>query len=294
MTNKTIGEALQRASFCLEQAGLEEPRTEAEILLAHLTETDRLQLLLNRTDEIPPVTDTAFNEAVSRRASGEPSAYITGVKHFYGNRFTVNRKVLIPRPETELIIESALQWVELTRDKFNRQINCLDLGTGSGILAVTLALNLPGAAVWAVDLSEAALETAKKNAETLKVKDRICFLKGSYFEAFAHIEPEVLFNLLVSNPPYIKKDDLATLPEEVKDYEPFEALNGGEDGLDGYRAILRDLPHFIDTPALLIFEIGDGRQTEVEDLCAQTGLFRSVTWRYDLAGHPRVFEGQLK
>lgn len=294
MTNKTIGEALQRASFCLEQAGLEEPRTEAEILLAHLMETDRLQLLLNRTGEIPPATDTAFNEAVSRRSSGEPSAYITGVKHFYGNRFSVNRNVLIPRPETELIIESALQWVELTRDNFNGQINCLDLGTGSGILAVTLALNLPGAAVWAVDLSEAALETAKKNAEALKVKDRICFLKGSYFEAFTHIEPEVLFNLIVSNPPYIKNDDLATLPVEVKDYEPVEALNGGEDGLDGYRAILSDLPHFIETPALLLFEIGDGRQIEVEGLCAQTGLFRSVTWRCDLAGHPRVFEGQLK
>lgn len=292
--NKTIGEALQRASFCLEQAGLEESRTEAEILLAHLMETDRLQLLLNRTGEIPTATDTAFNEAVSRRSSGEPSAYITGVKHFYGNRFSVNRNVLIPRPETELIIESALQWVELTRDNFNGQINCLDLGTGSGILAVTLALNLPGAAVWAVDLSEAALETAKKNAEALKVKDRICFLKGSYFEAFTHIEPEVLFNLIVSNPPYIKNDDLATLPVEVKDYEPVEALNGGEDGLDGYRAILSDLPHFIETPALLLFEIGDGRQIEVEGLCAQTGLFRSVTWRCDLAGHPRVFEGQLK
>lgn len=278
----------------MEQAGLEEPRAEAEILLAHLMETDRLQLLLSRNDKIPSATDTAFNKALSRRASGEPSAYITGVRHFYGNRFAVNRNVLIPRPETELIIESALQWVDLNCEYFNRQINCLDLGTGSGILAITLALNLPGAAVWAVDLSEAALETAGKNAEDLRAIDHICFLKGNYFDAFAHIEQEVLFNLIVSNPPYIRNSDLATLPVEVKDYEPVEALNGGEDGLDGYRAILRDLPHFIETPALLLFEIGAGRHTEVEDLCVQTGLFRSVTWRYDLAGHPRVFEGHLQ
>ncbi len=291
LMNKTIGEALQGASFCLEQAGLEEPYTEAEILLSHLMGTDRLQLFLNRAHGMLPVIEAAFNEAVSRRLCGEPSAYITGVKHFYGNQFTVNRNVLIPRPETELIIESALRRVELIQDQPDCRVNCLDLGTGSGILAITLALKLPGAAVWAVDLSEAALETANKNAEALKVKDRICFLQGSYFEALAQIKPQVSFNLIVSNPPYIKKDDLAALSAEVRDYEPIEALNGGEDGLDGYRAILSDLPLYIKTPALLLLEIGAGRQDEVEKLCLSTELFRSIAWRYDLAGHPRIFEG---
>jgi len=286
-----VGEALQRASFYLEQAGVEQPRAEAEILLSHLMKTDRLQLFLNRTHQMDPAVDAVFQEAVKRRSCGEPSAYITGEKYFYSYRFMVNRNVLIPRPETELIIESALKWVEYMKDQVDQPINCVDLGTGSGILAVTLALELPGSDIWAVDLSEAALDTAKQNAEVLEVKNRISFLQGSYFKAFANLEPKPCFNLIVSNPPYISKNELAVLSKEVKDFEPIEALWGGEDGLDGYRDILAGLPPYILSPGLLLFEIGAGQQKQVEDLCMQTGLFRSITWRHDLAGHPRVLEG---
>lgn len=289
-----VEEALQRASFCLKQAGLEDSRVEAEILLSNLLKTDRLQLFLGRTREIPPLVDAAFRKAVSRRTCGEPLAYINGEKYFYGHRFIVNKNVLIPRPETELIIESALEWVRLKRHLIGEPIRCVDLGTGSGILAVTLAIELAESYVWAVDLSAAALKTARQNAAALEVQDRISFAQGSYFEAFENRELKPCFNLIVSNPPYIRKSDLAFLPKEVASYEPVEALCGGEDGLEGYRNILRGLSPFIRTPALLLFEIGAGQQKQVEELCLQTGLFNSVAWRRDLAGHPRVLEGYIK
>lgn len=294
MDSKTIQEALLEASCYLEQAGLEQSRVEAEILLSNLIKIDPVHLFLNRDRKMPPLLDLKYSRAVKRRVRGEPSAYITGNKYFYGHRFIVNQNVLIPRPETELMVESALQWVDLVFGQSRQPVYCLDLGTGSGILAITLAKKLPQAVFWAVDLSAAALEIAKKNASLLNVNDRICFLQGDYFKSLEKLKEKPYFNLILSNPPYIKKSDLNNLPKEVKDFEPIEALDGGEDGLDGYRAILEDLPHFIKTPALLLFEIGAGRQKDVELLCAQTGLFRSSAWRCDLAGHPRVFVGHLR
>jgi len=294
MDSKTIQEALQGASFCLEQAGLEQSRVEAEILLSNLMKTDPMHLFLNRDREMPSLLDTMYCKAVKRRVNGEPSAYITGNKYFYGYRFIVNRNVLIPRPETELIVESALQWVGLVGRRINQPINCIDLGTGSGILAITLAKKLPRAAFWAVDLSSAALETAKENAALLNVSDKICFLQGDYYKALLKLKEKPRFNLILSNPPYIRKSELNNLPAEVKDFEPIEALDGGEDGLDGYRSILDGLPQFVRTPALLLLEIGAGRQQEIELLCAKSGLFRSINWCYDLAGHPRVFAGYIR
>lgn len=293
-TLKKIEEALNRASFCLQNAGVEQPRAEAEILLSHLMQIDRLQLFLNRTGEISLELDTVFQEYVYRRSCGEPLAYITGEKYFYGFRFFVNSNVLIPRPETELIIECAMRWAERQHRQNNHSITCIDLGTGSGILAVTLALMLPGAAIWAVDYSEAALQVAKLNAKDHNVDARINWYRGSYFDALRKIRPKPHFNLIISNPPYLSREDMAKLPKEVKEFEPVEALDGGEEGLDGYRLILDSLPDYIQTPGLMLFEIGAGQQKQVESLCAGTGLFSSITWCQDLAGHPRVLEGVLQ
>lgn len=294
MATKNFEEALKRASFCLKQAGVVDSRVEAEILLSHLLKIDRLQLFLNRNRVISPQVEAAFKEAVFRRSRGEPLAYITGEKYFYGYRFMVNRNVLIPRPETELIIEGALKWADQIEAKYGEDISCIDLGTGSGILAVTLALKLPAAAIWAVDLSAAVLDTAKKNAETLTEKNKICFLEGNFFDALEHMQTKPSFNLIASNPPYIRQKDLAGLPREVKDFEPIEALNGGKDGLDSYRKILDGLSPYIREPALMLLEIGFGQKKQVEDLCLQTGLFSSIKWRYDLAGHPRILEGYIE
>ncbi len=289
----TIEEALQRASFRLNKAGLTQARIEAEILLAGLMKTDRLQIILNRAGKLSPEMNTLYQEALEKRCALEPAAYILGEKKFFGYRFSINKSVLIPRPETELLIERALQWSVLQKPKVLTKIRCIDIGTGSGALAVTLALNIKGIEVWAVDISSEALELARHNAAEHRVLDKVKLVKGSYLSALRCFKPRPLFNLVVSNPPYLSHHDLDILPRGIKDYEPLEALNGGVDGLDGYRAILNELPGFVQKPALVLLEIGAGQKDAVEEICLKTGLFSTIIFNHDLAGHPRVLEGEI-
>ncbi len=293
MKRKTIREALKGASFCLYQSGLEHSPEEAEILLAHLMRTDRLQLFLMAEQEISADIEGAFQKALQRRAGGEPLAYITGEKYFYGRRFMVNKNVLIPRPETELLVERALRWAEQSGKKKGEPIKTVDLGTGSGILAITLTLLLNLESVWAIDNLQPALENASLNARLHQVEDCISFVQGNYFEALDKIDPKPLFNLVIANPPYIKTNRLSSLPKEVKNYEPSEALNGGAEGLNGFRAILEKLPLYVDAPALLLLEIGADQQDAVESLCRQTALFDTISCFYDLGGHPRVIQAEI-
>ncbi len=275
----------------MQEAGIEQPHKEAEYLLARIMKTDRLRLFLRREELICPEINDVFQDAVERRSRKEPAAYIAGEKYFYGNRFIVNRDVLIPRPETELLVDCALRWSERQESRPVRLISCADLGTGSGVLAVTLALMLPGAKLWAVDYSAAALKIARLNAAEHDVLDRICFLQGNYFGAFdcAGLKPR--FNIVVSNPPYLDRKELEQLPPGVKEYEPVQALDGGEDGLDGYRRILGRLDDFIAAPGVLLMEVGAGQKEVVEALCSDTGFFRTINWHSDLNGWPRVIEG---
>jgi len=287
----TIEGALQGASFCLQEAGIEQPRKEAEYLLSRIMKNDRLQLFLRREEFISPEVEAVFKEAVRRRCRYEPAAYIAGEKFFYGKSFIVNQEVLIPRPETELIVDCALEWSGWLESRHSKPVSCVDLGTGSGALAVTLALQLPDLKIWAVDLSAAALKVAGLNAVEHGVKERICLLKGNYFDAFDQVAIKPNFNLVVSNPPYLGKEELESLPVGVKNYEPVKALDGGVDGLDGYRCILARLDEFIEAPAVLLMEVGAGQKDKVEALCSDTGLFSSINWRSDLNGWPRVIEG---
>lgn len=291
MERVTIEEALKRASFCLRQAGLQNPRAEAEIIMAWQLNSDRLQVFLKRSNELSQELETAFREAIRRRCRGEPTAYITGYKYFFSRRFLVNKSVLIPRPETELLCEAALNGVRRLKKSGKEAFRCLDLGTGSGILAVTLALHLPEAEIWAVDLSAEALELARANAFLHGLGFKVRWLRGDYFEALSGIEPQPRFNLVLSNPPYLSRADLEMLSAGVSDYEPLEALFGGEDGLDSYRAILEGIGPFIKKPALVMLEVGAGQKQSVEDLCRGTGLFQDINWHTDLNGWPRVFEG---
>ena len=290
----TLGEALKRASFCLQKAGVTEPRQEAEILLARLMQTDRLQLFLEQSTLISPEQFNRYLAAVKRRCRGEPVAYINEEKYFYGYRFYVNNNVLIPRPESELLIDSALDWARGRKNSGGKEIKCIDLGTGSGVLAVTLAIRLPAAEVWAVDISESALRVACYNATLHKVAEKVRFYRGNYFLALENLPEKPKFNLVIANPPYVANRELETLPTAVKQYEPLEALAGGEDGLDGYREIIRQVPRFARDEFLLIMEAGAGQKEKIEELLAGAGIFHMVTWRYDLSGWPRVVEASSK
>ncbi len=192
-----------------------------------------------------------------------------------------------------MIVERALLWIERMGRKKCDPLRAVDLGTGSGVLAITLALVLNPVSMWAIDCSENALNTAKLNARLHNVDRQINFVQGNYFAALQKIKPLPLFNLVVANPPYVQSDQLSSLPGTVKNYEPVAALNGGEDGLDGYRAILSKLNQHLCRPAFVLFEIGADQKDAVEVLCLESGLFDAVSWTYDLAGYPRVFEGEI-
>ncbi len=293
MNITTIEEALQRASFCLEKVGLDQPRFDAEVLMTALLGIDRLQMILKRNQQLTSNQKKQYLLAVRRRCKGEPSAYITGQKYFYSYRFNVSKSVLIPRPESELLIDRALHWYKTQKEVSPETINCIDLGTGSGVLAVTLALEIENINIWAVDISRAALEQAAQNALMHGVRDRITLCQGDYIDAFVHTRPKPHADLILSNPPYINSADLESLPESIRTYEPLEALDGGEDGLNAYRAIVKGLPGIAKKRALILFEIGADQKEQVETICRDSGLFQSIKCYQDLAGHPRVIEGKM-
>jgi release factor glutamine methyltransferase len=290
---RTLEEALKRASFCLREAGIDNPRADAELLLAWILGLDRLSLLAKQQEILTNPDYKNFEDAWRRRANHEPLAYITGEKYFYGRPHLIRQGVLIPRPETELLIELSVGWVKDNTDFMQNGLRILDLGTGSGVLAITLALELPFAEVWAVDIAPEALNLAGRNAALHHLEERIKFLKGNYFDALDRIHPAPQFNLIVSNPPYISATELQGLPASVVQFEPSVALDGGADGLDSYREILEKVALYADSPTLLVVEIGSTQAQAVTDLFKNSGLFRMIGCRRDLAHHPRVIIGLL-
>lgn len=284
-------EALGRASLCLNRAGIDNSRFDAELLLAYVLRTERLKLLLERRRNLTVKEIEQYRSVVLRRCAGEPVAYITGCKEFYGRIFEVNRQVLIPRPESELIVDLALEWAANEGFSDGAGICCIDLGTGSGNLAITLACALPQAIFAAVEISLPALKVASRNAERYGVNDRITWINGDYFEALDHIKPRLRFNLIVGNPPYIRSDEYLKLPRTVKNYEPRLALYGGENGLDSYRRIFNRLPDYIKSPALVALEIGAGQLSAIEMLCREHKIFHSQYFKKDYQGWPRVLVG---
>src|SRR5688572_23711873 len=211
-----VAEALRRAACALDHAGVADARREAGSLLSHVTGRDRTFLISHAEDQLDEDEWTRFEDAVVRRAAGEPSQYITGVQDFFGRTFRVTPDVLIPRPETELVVEAALEVM-------NANAVVCDVGTGSGCIAVTLLCERNDARAVAIDVSEAALEVARQNARELSVEDRIVLQLS---DCFAALKPgQEPFDLVVSNPPYVSANILSGLQREVRDYEPKIALS---------------------------------------------------------------------
>jgi len=251
---------------------------EAEELLARAAARPRTWFLGRRTEPADASSRAAFETLVARRAAGEPLQYLLGEWEFLGRTFRVDPRALIPRLETEGIVEAARAAAPGAR-------SLADLGTGCGILAVTLALERPGARVLAIDRSPAALALAAENARRHGVRERVSIVASDWLSAFS---PRPLFDLAVANPPYVPLSDAPHLSKTVSEFEPPLALYGGSDGLEPMRALLAGLAVFLRPGAPFVFELGYGQAREVSALVEASGTFRLVDIRLDTAGIPRT------
>jgi release factor glutamine methyltransferase len=251
---------------------------DAELLLLHDLGTSRAQLLAYPNRELTEEEGLFYWQSIYRRLAGEPIQYIAGHQEFYGVDFIVTADVLIPRPETEHLVEAVLQKISS-----NECYEILDVGTGSGILAIVLALNLPFAQITALDISVEAIAVARRNAERHNVADRITFLESDLLSAIDH--KTNTFDAIVSNPPYIPASDRSTLHPQVRDYEPATALFAGESGLDIYRRLIPQAYAALKPGGLLAMEIGHGQERALTELLDG---WQSVSFIKDLQQIPRV------
>lgn len=261
------------------EKGVENPRLDAEILLCAVLKCERIKLYLDFERPLDEQELAAYRGFVARRAQHEPLAYILGEKAFMRNTFKVNSHTLVPRPETELLVESLLS----AADKVNSEPKILDIGTGSGAILVSLLDYLPQAKGVGVDIAPGALKVAKENAVRIGVADRAAFLLSDLFSA---IPEEKKFDIIVSNPPYIPAADIGTLARDVQQ-EPHGALDGGVDGLDFYRRITDKAADYLTADGLLAFEIGIGQSEAVCAMCRACGL-GAVAVRRDYADIDRM------
>ncbi|MGV8057313.1 MAG: peptide chain release factor N(5)-glutamine methyltransferase [Smithellaceae bacterium] len=267
-------------------AGIGSPRLDAEVLLAFCLGCERLDFFKNPLNPVDEVTQASFQKLMARRLKWEPVAYITSRKEFWSFVLEVNNSVLIPRPDTEVLVEEALA---VCNQIHSAKIKILDIGTGSGAIALALSSEISRAKVTATDISATALAVACKNAHSLDLDSQIEFLQGDLFKPVVDI-----FDIIVSNPPYIADEEYEKLPAGVKDYEPREALLAGAEGLDFYRKIISEAPGHLKKNGWLVLEIGATQDVRVADIFEATGLYNDISIRNDYAGRPRVIKARRK
>ena len=256
----TVLEAIQKSTEFLVKKGVESPRLQTELLLAHLLKMPRMKLYLNFDRALSPAEIDSLRELVKRRGQREPLQHIVGSTSFCSYEIAVSRHALIPRPETELLAE--LGWKFLST--INHQLStALDFGTGTGCIAIALAAKCPNANITALDVSADALALAKQNALQNQVAERIEFLQG---DGFAALSTKTQFDLLIGNPPYIASAEIETLDPEVKGFDPLGALDGGADGLDFYRRLATEAKPFLKPDGKIMLEFGDGQADEIKKI----------------------------
>jgi release factor glutamine methyltransferase len=262
----TVLEGIQKSAEFLAKKGVDSPRLQAELLLAHVLKLPRMQLYLNFERGLTAAETDHLRELIRRRGRREPWQQIVGTASFCGLEIAVSRHVLVPRPETELLAELGWNFLSTLHSPLSTS---LDFGTGSGCIAIALAVKCPAAQVYATDVSPEALELARRNAATHRVDERIRFFSGDGFTAL----PEGLrFDLIVSNPPYVPTAEIDSLEPEVRDYDPRGALDGGADGLDFFRRLAREAGSYLKPAGQLMVELGDGQAA------AAAALFEQQNW----------------
>ena len=281
----TIGRLLNWTTDFLRDKGADSPRLDAEVLLAHARNCQRIQLYTAFEEPASDELRERFRALVKERAAGKPVAYLVGQREFFSLKFAVTPDVLIPRPETELLVNRAL---DLFKEQADWQ-RAVDVGVGSGAIAVTLAKHTPRLRIAATDLSEPALAVARRNAQRHKVDDRIAFHAG---DLLSTLPPEEKFDVIVSNPPYITTAELAALPADVRNYEPLSALDGGPEGTSVIERLLPQAAQRLRPGGWLLMEISPTIVDRVERLIDETpGLTRRPTTK-DLAHLPRIVQAQ--
>lgn len=281
-----LREALLLGKKVLEEADISNPILDSQLILGFVLEKDRLHLLLNPQEKITNEQFTHYEKLLALRCRHVPVAYITGQKEFYGLDFSVKPGVLIPRPETEFVVEQALEAIAPIKKPIVADLCC-----GSGAIAISIAVNHKGSNIYASDISEIAQEVTLNNAKAQNVQERIFFLRGDLWEPYIELGIGN-FDVIVSNPPYIPTQELKTLPEDVKT-EPQIALDGGIDGLEIYQRILSSAPQFLKPEGKIVFEIGWNQAKGVKSLLVESG-FENIDVFQDYAGFDRVVSATLK
>jgi release factor glutamine methyltransferase len=284
----TLFEVLKGSVHVLKDHRIESPRLNAELLLAQCLGFSRETLYANFRREIQAEEKEALDELLRRRMAGEPLQYLLGHQEFWSVDLKVDPRVLIPRPETEVLVEEALAILEIPS---RREPRVLDIGTGSGAIVVALTKDLGEIFAVATDISHEALLVAKENARDAGVDQRIRFVQGDLLSPFRPLTGGV-FDLILSNPPYVCRPDIEELTREVKDHEPRVALDGGEDGLDFYRQMSCQVPAYLREGGWLLVEMGQGQGAKISALLEQSGCFRGPELVRDLSGIERVIKVQ--
>ncbi|RBP62588.1 release factor glutamine methyltransferase [Alkalibaculum bacchi] len=278
-----ISQILNKAVLQLKECNKPSPRLDAEVILANLLEVERLYFILHKDQDIQEDLVEEYKQLIGRRCKGEPVAYIVGHQEFMGLDFIVNKKVLIPRPDTEILVEYVVEYIKQREE----DVNILDIGCGSGAIGLSIASQFPKSQVTLVDISPEALELAKENARKLNIKNGQ-FVLSDCFESISD-----KYHIIVSNPPYIPAKDIEDLQIEVSTYEPRGALDGGIDGLDFYRRIATEAKEYLLKGSLLAFEIGYNQGNAVIEILKEND-YKHVKKLKDLGGNDRIVVGELK
>ena len=288
----TILELLNWSTHCLRDHQIENPRLNAELLLARSLNLNREGLYTHLQDPFREEEKEKFERLIWKRLAGEPLQYILGYQEFWSIHLKVDPRVLIPRPETELLVEQSLSILPAACLK--RTPYVLEIGTGSGAVAISLATEARDVFVVATDVSGEALLLARENAKSAGVLQRIEFVNGDLFSPIRLMPEQEPFDLILSNPPYIDRSQIQNLAREIKDYEPAVALNGGEDGMAFYRGIVSQGPSYLRRGGWLLLEVGEGQGKRVSTMIDEGGSFSRSERIKDLSGIDRVVKAQKK
>lgn len=279
----TCLEILNQAVERLRSEGIDKPRTNAELLLGAVINKNKVDLYLDKDQVLTSDESERFAHWIEERISHRPVQYIIGTVEFFGLEFKVDERVLIPRPETETLVEVVIE--QLAHEE---KPKIIDLGTGSGAIAISLAATLKSSFIYATDVSKEALEVAKENAIKNKVENQIEFFSGDLFGPLKNENLEGQIDCVVSNPPYVSKEELETLPEEIKDYEPIVALQSEKDELFFHKKIIEDSLNFLNKGGFLALETAFGQAGKMADFIRQNGNYHNIKIIKDLSGIDRV------